>query len=191
MTGQVILLPTASRPVRLSVEPPLEQVTDFTFLRVTITFFLLHVGCPLWREDGSLIFSAITQAQVKLYCDRRSVGQFVLVSDPLWNRWPDFTFLWVTVTFFLLHVGRPLWREDGSVICSAITQVQVKLYCYRWSVDQFVLMSDSLWGPWPDFNYLYLTITFILLHVGRPGPYPPWTGLSSPKSKLKVKITLV
>jgi hypothetical protein len=57
----------------------------------------------------------------RLYCDRRSVGQFVLVSGPLSGRWPDFKFLWVTVTFFLLHVGRPFWREDGSVICSEIT----------------------------------------------------------------------
>jgi hypothetical protein len=56
------------------------------------------------------------------YCNRRSVAQFVLVSGPLWGRWPDFKFLWVTITFFLHHVGRPLWREDGSVMYSAITQ---------------------------------------------------------------------
>jgi hypothetical protein len=29
-------------------------------------------------------------------------------------------FLWQLLTFFL-RVGRPLWREDGPVICSAIT----------------------------------------------------------------------
>jgi hypothetical protein len=29
--------------------------------------------------------------------------------------------------YFFLHVGRPLWREDGSVICSTILQVQVIL----------------------------------------------------------------
>jgi hypothetical protein len=40
---------------------------------------------------------------------------------PLWSRWPHFKFLWVTVTFFLVHVERPLRREDGSVICNAIT----------------------------------------------------------------------
>jgi hypothetical protein len=51
----------------------------------------------------------------------RSVGQFVLVSGPPWRRWPDFTFLCLKITFFLLHAGRPLWREDGSVIFSAIT----------------------------------------------------------------------
>jgi hypothetical protein len=38
-------------------------------------------------------------------------------------------------------------------------------------------------GPWPDSNFLCLTNTFFLLHVGCPHPYPPWTEWSSPKSK--------
>jgi hypothetical protein len=60
----------------------------------------------------------------KSHYDRRSVSQFVLVSCPFWGKWSDVTFIWVTITFFIFHVGRPLWWEDGSVICSAITQVQ-------------------------------------------------------------------
>jgi hypothetical protein len=55
-----------------------------------------------------------------LYCNRRLLGQFVLVSGPLLGWWPDFK-IWVTIIFFLLHVGHPLWWEDGSEICSAIT----------------------------------------------------------------------
>jgi hypothetical protein len=37
-----------------------------------------------------------------LCCDRWSVGQFILVSGPIWDRWPDFKFLWGTITFFIL-----------------------------------------------------------------------------------------
>jgi hypothetical protein len=59
--------------------------------------------------------------------DRRSVGQFVLVFCPFWSRWSDVTFVRVTITFFIFHVGRPLWRVDGSVICSALTQVQFQI----------------------------------------------------------------
>jgi hypothetical protein len=57
----------------------------------------------------------------KLYCGWRSVGQFVLMSGPFWGPWSDFNFLCLAITFLLLHVGRPLWREDWPVICSAIT----------------------------------------------------------------------
>jgi hypothetical protein len=63
----------------------------------------------------------------KLYCDRRSVGQFVLVSRPFWSGWPNVTFIWVKITFLFVHAGRPLWREDGSVICSAMMQVQFQV----------------------------------------------------------------
>jgi hypothetical protein len=63
----------------------------------------------------------------KSHYDRRSVGQFILVSCPFWSKWPDVTFIWVPITFFILHVGRPLWREDGSVICSAMTQDQFQV----------------------------------------------------------------
>jgi hypothetical protein len=35
-------------------------------------------------------FESHLKLQSKLYCDRRSVGQFVLVSGPFWDRLPDF-----------------------------------------------------------------------------------------------------
>jgi hypothetical protein len=44
---QVKLRPTASRSVSLGVEPPSGQMTRFKIFLVTITLFLLHVGCPL------------------------------------------------------------------------------------------------------------------------------------------------
>jgi hypothetical protein len=70
-----------------------------------------------------LVFIKYFSSKSKLswFCDRRSVGQFVLVSGPIWVLWPDFNILCLTITFFLLHVGRPLWREDRFIICRAIT----------------------------------------------------------------------
>jgi hypothetical protein len=56
-------------------------------------------------------------------------------------------------------MGRALRREDGTVICSAITQIQVKLYCELWSVGQFVLVHDHI---------LNFFDNFFLLHVGLP-----------------------
>jgi hypothetical protein len=46
--------------------------------------------------------------------DKESVLLFIQIQVIL-------NFLCWTITFFPLHVGRPLWWEDGSVICSAIT----------------------------------------------------------------------
>jgi hypothetical protein len=56
-----------------------------------------------------------------LYCYRRSLRQYVLVSCLFWRPWPDCDFMSLTITFFVLHVGHPLSPEDGYVIYSAIT----------------------------------------------------------------------
>jgi hypothetical protein len=44
----------------------------------------------------------------------RSVSQYVKISSPLWDLWPDFSFLSDSCEF--LDVEDPLWREDGSAI---------------------------------------------------------------------------
>jgi hypothetical protein len=51
--------PTVSRSVRLGVGPPLGPWPDFKFIWA-MTFFLLHVGSLLWREDRPVIRIAIT-----------------------------------------------------------------------------------------------------------------------------------
>jgi hypothetical protein len=57
---RLFLLPTVSRPVRLDVGQPSgahDQI--LIFLCLTVIFLLFHVGCPLWREDGPVICTAI------------------------------------------------------------------------------------------------------------------------------------
>jgi hypothetical protein len=117
--------------------------------------------------------------------NRQSVGQFILASCPFWSRWPDVTFLWVTI-FLFFHVGRPLWREDGPVICSAMTQVQFQVIL-RPMVCQPVRLGDGA----HDRILISLFDNYFLLGVGLSHPYPPWTGWCSPKSKSKVKVMLV
>jgi hypothetical protein len=50
----------------------------------------------------------------KLYYDWRSVGQSVFVSSPRLG--PKTRFLLLSNSFEIVDVGRPLWREDGSVV---------------------------------------------------------------------------
>jgi hypothetical protein len=67
--------------------------------------------------------------ELSLSCGRRSVDQFVLVSgSPLgpMTRFYPYPFF-SDNCLFLLPVGRPLRREDRSVICSAMTQVQFQV----------------------------------------------------------------
>jgi hypothetical protein len=90
-------------------------------------------------------------------------------------------FEWQLLSFYFFHVGRPLWREDGSVIFSAMVQVQFPLYWDRRSVGQFVLVPGTQWGPWPVLISLF--DSYFLLGVELPHPYPPWRQWSSPKSK--------
>jgi hypothetical protein len=66
-----------------------------------------HLLC--WTPKKEL--NSITSSYVATACQSASSS---------WCRAP-LNFPWVKITLFLLRVGRPLWREDGSVICSAIT----------------------------------------------------------------------
>jgi hypothetical protein len=64
-------------------------------------FMELGICRPLWWSVG-------------WFHDRRSVGQLVLIRVPLGGPLPDFSFL--SSIMALLSVGRPLWREERSVI---------------------------------------------------------------------------
>jgi hypothetical protein len=103
-----------------------------------------------------------------------------LASCPSWSRWPDVTFISVTITFFIFHVERPLWLEDGSVNCSSMTRVQFQV-TLRPTVCRPVLLGAG------RFNFFVLQL-LRLLGVGLPHSYPPWAEWSSPKSKWKVKV---
>jgi hypothetical protein len=74
-----------------------------------------------------------------------------------------FLFPFFCKTVALLFVlGRPLWREDESAICSAICQ----------GIDgQSVSMSwfrAPLWGPWPHFSLFPFFCWTIALRLGAP-----------------------
>jgi hypothetical protein len=65
---------------------------------------VLRILCWKWKLYPRVVFYN-SGFESELYCDRWSVSQFVLLSGPLWSIWPDYNFLCLTITFFLLHVG--------------------------------------------------------------------------------------
>jgi hypothetical protein len=110
------------------------SITQFLFKThdTSETGFCLHLQVeptqfdPIVRASPHIQTSA-PKWKSKSHYNRRSVDQFVLVSYPFWSKWPDVIFIWVTITFFIFHLECPLWWEDGSVICSAMTQVQFQV----------------------------------------------------------------
>jgi hypothetical protein len=66
--------------------------------------------------------SCTTHTKFKLFGTDGGSASSSLCRSPFWGPWPDFNFLCLTITFFLNYVGRPVWREDESAVCSAITQ---------------------------------------------------------------------
>jgi hypothetical protein len=93
----------------------------------------------------------------KSHCKSQSVGQFVLVSRPSWSSWPHVTFTWVKITFFVFNVGRPIWREDGSIIRSEMTQVQFQVTLRPTVCRPLRLVLGPPMGPITRFQFLCLT----------------------------------
>jgi hypothetical protein len=74
---------------------------------------------------------SVSQSQSQSYVTTE-VSQYVLVSSSIWYFWPEIFFFKVTVSSYL---GRPLWREVGSVICQSF----VIIICSSLSIDIYNL----------------------------------------------------
>jgi hypothetical protein len=83
---------------------------SFEFVAVTDSSRDPHSQKTHPKVEGRSYFTA----------DSQSVSQYVLVSSTLVGLATRHYFL--SECCGLVFVGRPLWREDGSAICSVITQ---------------------------------------------------------------------
>jgi hypothetical protein len=107
---------------------------------------LVSIGRPLWREDRSAMCSVITQWSESLRTRNHTLLSYLRLPQPgggggyfttdgqsasmYWCRAHSLTCdqillpvgMLLSEICGLVSVGRPLWREDGSVICSVITQ---------------------------------------------------------------------
>jgi hypothetical protein len=116
--------------LRLKVSQSVCLRVKFTLELVTRYYFLSECCCVVsWSalSDERLGLSPVSQCQqylveLSLSYGRRSVDQFILVSgSPLGPMTRFYPYLFFSDNcFIVLHVGRPLWREDGSVTYSAI-----------------------------------------------------------------------
>jgi hypothetical protein len=119
-------------------------------LQLLLAFAIKSFLCPSPSGFKTIYFlyqirhSLTLKFKFKLIYDRRSVGQSVLVSAPIWSPLPHFDFL--SDNCWFLYVGHPLWREDVSVIYS---------YNCFWA-----LPKQSLLGRSPAELRPYFTVSF-------------------------------
>jgi hypothetical protein len=114
----------------------------------------------LWEGKELISLIRLLENSVsQLYYDRRSVGQSLLVSRP------DFYCVW-PLRFF--DMGRPLWREDGSVFYIVQCTIYNTFYCLRFeTAPTWGTRSLYLYPPgtgWPGYTPRHWVTPDCLLH---------------------------
>jgi hypothetical protein len=125
-TGRILSFPDRSRHFFFQIAPQLysqgwvDSVPDPLLLRKSGSAGnrsqeLRICSQELWPLDhrGGI------KSKSKSHCGWRSASQYVLVSSPIWDFWPEIFFF--LQSYCLVFLGRPLWREVGSVICQSLS----------------------------------------------------------------------
>jgi hypothetical protein len=66
---------------------------------------------------------------------------------PIWGLWPDFYYCLTTAVFYM---GRPLWREDGSVFYNVQCTTYNIFYCLRFETRSLYLYPPGT--GWPGYT---------------------------------------
>jgi hypothetical protein len=97
------------------------------FQRYAVSSVLFTICCTR-VAPADCITDAVVKVKVTLRLTvSQSVSQYVLVSSQIWDFWPELFFFKVTVLSFL---GRPLWREVGSVMCQSLSLKSTRVSHY-------------------------------------------------------------
>jgi hypothetical protein len=139
---------------------------DSTQITAWNAIYLYSVMLLRHSVSQSLSLSLSLSLKLKVSYDRRSVGQYIVVSSPHLELMARFFFCIDNCGF--LDLGHPLWREDGSVIYS---------YNCFWALPE-----QSLSGPSSTELRPYSSVSFEILPTWRTRSlylYPPGTGWPS------------
>jgi ABC-type Fe3+-siderophore transport system permease subunit len=112
--------------ITVKFKPIIFSLSGYT-LSYTANMFILMIVCDFCLSPAQVYYITVhkrsgSQSESELHCDWRLVSRSVLVSSPVWGSWPDINYC-LTVTLLSLG-GRPLWREDGSVVCQTVSSVR-------------------------------------------------------------------
>jgi hypothetical protein len=163
---EVNIRPSVSRSVCLDFGLPF-----FFFFEnpIYLQSVRIHVGCPLWREDGSVIYCTISSGPFQSNHSWVQVPQisrpyFTVSSEtpPTWRarspylyppgtEWPSYT-PWALGSLLSPLTTRRATVEVFKLASTLGLKTRSKSKsCYDWrSVSQYVLVSSPLWNLWPD-----------------------------------------
>jgi hypothetical protein len=169
------------------VRVPWDSWRYFTVSDSILPFSSPPTTCRVTVEVFDPASTLLRQSVSQLYYDRRSVGQSVLVSSPHLGLMTRFLLLSDNCGF--VDMGRPLWREDGSVVYNCC--------CLRQRSHSQVRVPR---GSWPHFTVSDLRLpqpkgpgSCIYIPQEQGGPViPPGIGLNNhtPAIELRVLINL-
>jgi hypothetical protein len=98
------------------------------YIPPTINFWMPE---PIFMKAGTWThLNGVLKSLPESHCDWRSVSLSVLVSSPVWGSWPVINYC-LTVTVLSLG-GRPLWREDGSVVYQSVSEYISPVVARQW-----------------------------------------------------------
>jgi hypothetical protein len=114
----------------MSVEQSVEWMTGETeVLAENVSQFVNLKSHITWTETAKVERQRLTawprqsQSHSHFTADSQSVSQYVLVSSPICERLTTYVFLPFQVfgsgIYCPVSVGRPLWRDTGSVLCKS------------------------------------------------------------------------
>jgi hypothetical protein len=136
---------SVSQPVRLGVRPPFGAHDQILNILWSDNFLLLHVEHPLWQEEGSVIYSAITNLSESCWTHKHILLSHLmsLYLYPPGTGWPSFTPRhWIPF--------KSLVTTQGSCL---LPEVEVEFMTYSQSASPSWCRA-SICSPWPEFCFL-------------------------------------
>jgi hypothetical protein len=143
-----MIRPTVSRSISLGVKPNLRRKTRLLLLSCRCWF--VDVGRPLWREDGSVIYSCYWVSPAQSFLLPSAAGLTIIFYYHRFETPPT----WRVRSLYFISPRVRVAHLYPQVLGWLFKFTSKSKLCYdRRSVDQSVLVSSSTWGPTPDFCY--------------------------------------
>jgi hypothetical protein len=162
MSSPVVALPGngfQQWPLLLTSLPAFDHLTTNSWWRLTLNSWLLVdwlTAKLLLAFTSTVILGSQSHGihRLKSHCDRRSVGQPVLVSSTIWGPRPDFCYC---QTFAVLSMWGALSEERKGLSFVAVTVSSTRHPYLQFYLSEFrVVICQEYGSPWMHVIYSFI-----------------------------------